>query len=61
MNRNPSDLTVSSYLISTSGILGVVHKYLRGSMDKIGCEEGLCKFVQSCPSFLGAGRGGRER
>ena len=58
MNRNPLDLIVSSYLISTSGILGVVHKRLRGSMHKIGCEESICKFVQSCPSFLGAGRGG---
>lgn len=60
VNRNPLDLTVSSYLTSTSGILGVAPKYLRGSMDKIGCEDDICKFVQSCPSFLGAGRGGRE-
>lgn len=58
MNRNPLDLIVSFYLISTSGILGVVCKCLWWSMHKIGCEEGTCKFVQSCPSFLGVGRGG---
>lgn len=46
MNRNPLDLIVSSYFISTSGILGVVHKCLWGSMHKIGCEEG---YLQVCP------------
>ena len=28
-----------------------------GSVLKIGCEEAICKFVQSCPSFLDAGKG----
>lgn len=58
MNRNPVDVIASSYFIFTSGILGVVHKSLQGNVHKIVCEESICKFVQSCPSFWGAGREG---
>lgn len=61
MHRNPLDLILSSNLILTSGILGVIHKCLWATMHKIQCEESVYKSVQSCPSFLDAGGGGGGR